>query len=112
MTNLEKAPDEEARKRMEEAMARHDKPWWDSDDLLVLAKGQLSERILLIDFALYHKAVESALERPVWTHEFIDRKGLLAELEGKIPKATFDDVFNKIPKGKPTIVVFCEESSP
>ena len=47
---------------------------------------------LCVPFDVFHEAVEAALGRPVWTHEFANQKRLIDELDGKRAKATMDDV--------------------
>lgn len=70
--------------------------WSDEERFLF----QINQERLCMDFSSFHEATEKALKRPVYTHEFANPKLLLAEFEGKIPKATLDDILNKIPKDK------------
>lgn len=56
-------------------------------DIIGIAYMQLHDETLRIDFPLFHKLVEKALGRPVFTHEF----GLSAN---KL-KAEIKEVFNK-----------------
>lgn len=44
--------------------------WWESCDLREVAKWQLFEPILMVDFTKLHEGIEILLDRPVWTHEF------------------------------------------
>lgn len=50
--------------------------WWKSDDDLVIAYHQINEDRLAVRFNTFHKAVESVLGRPVWTHQFASKKTL------------------------------------
>jgi hypothetical protein len=44
--------------------------WWRSNDPLEVAKYQVFEDTLLVQFSLYHEGVEKLVGRPVYTHEF------------------------------------------
>ena len=67
----------------EEAIAMYDSGWWKDKTAKEIVAFQLYEDRLCLPFAEFQKAVESALGRSVWTHEFADRDGLKAEFEGK-----------------------------
>ena len=47
-----------------------DNKWWESNDPEYIARYQLFEDILMVDFSTFHEGVEKLLDRPVWTHEF------------------------------------------
>lgn len=54
--------------------------WWRSDDVVEIAKHQLFEKTLMVDFSTFHKGIEKLLGRPVYTHEFgINLDGLKDE---------------------------------
>ena len=57
---------------------------------------QLKQRRLCMPFDVFHKAVKEQLCRPVWTHEFTDSALLLSELEGIIPKPTWEQIIEPI----------------
>ena len=57
--------------------------WWAGKTANEIVQFQLYEPRLCIPFTEFHKAIEEALGRPVWTHEFADQKGLQAEFEGR-----------------------------
>lgn len=86
----------EAIRRVAEVKAKYSYPWWDDSDPIVVFLGQVQEPILIVEFDMFQEATEKALKRPVWTHEFAMPKLLLEEFQGKIPKATFDDVMTKL----------------
>lgn len=67
----------------EEAIQKAKSKWWIGKTSREIVDFQLYEDRLCMDFGEYHKAVEAALGRPVWTHEFVDMEGLRAEYEGK-----------------------------
>ena len=53
-----------------------------------------------MDFTSFHKAVEKALNRPIWTREFNDRGKLLAELLGENNSPTMEEIIDRIPEAK------------
>lgn len=69
----------------EEAITKAETKWWLGKSAREIVDFQLYEDRLCMDFSDFHKALETALGRPVWTHEFADRQGLQAEYEGKRP---------------------------
>lgn len=57
-------------------------------------------------FQVFHEAIEKALGRPVFTHEFgLNREGLQKEFLGEIDPPTFEECINLIPKEKRLIVM-------
>lgn len=44
--------------------------WWKGENDFTIAKIQMHVKQLSMDFSAFHKAIETALGRPVWTHEF------------------------------------------
>ncbi len=61
----------EARRNVEETIAKYpNNKWWRSDDSVEIAKYQIFEKILMVDFSKFHEGVEKLLGRPVFTHEF------------------------------------------
>ena len=68
----------------EQAIAFHDSGAWEKMTSQERAVFQMAQDKLCMPFGEFHKAVEEALGRPVWTHEFgLNRDGIRAELEGK-----------------------------
>lgn len=65
-----------------------------------IAQFQLSQRKLCMPFNVFHKAVEEALGRPVYTHEFVNPELLLKELIGDIPTPTLEEIIKQIPAEK------------
>lgn len=54
---------------------------------------------------MFHEAVEKALGRPVWTHEFgLNWDGLKKELMGEAPAPTMQEIIDLIPEEKRIIV--------
>lgn len=89
----------------EKAIALAESRWWEGMPSRDVAIFQLNERLLCMDFPAYHKAVEEALGRPVWTHEFAKPEHLLDELYGNLPRPTMEDIINLIPKEKRLILI-------
>lgn len=70
------------------------------------AEFQLNEDRLCMPFPVFHEAVEKALGRPVYTHEFgLDVEGLRRELRGERPAPTFEEVLTLIPADKRVLVL-------
>ena len=67
----------------EEAIKLAESRWWENKTAEEIVEFQLFEDRLCMPFANFHKAIEEALGRPVWTHEFADRAGLQAEFHGE-----------------------------
>ncbi len=55
-------------------------------------------------FNVLHKAVEEALGRQVWSHEFGSKGELLKELMKEKPAPTLKEIINLIPKEKRMII--------
>ncbi len=66
---------------------------------------QLYQEKLCMPFGVFHGAVESALGRPVWTHEFIGVDKLRDEFEGKCKKPSLEDIISLLPKDREIITV-------
>jgi hypothetical protein len=60
--------------------------------------------ILTIPFANLHQRIEELVGRSVWTHELANPKALIREIRSG-QSASFGDVLDKIPSGKPIIVI-------
>ena len=90
----------------QEAIAFHDNKLYENMSSKERAQFQLAQDRLCMPFDVFHEAVEEALGRPVWTHEFaLNRQGLIKELNGDQEPPTFEDIINLIPEDKRVIVV-------
>lgn len=89
----------------ETAVAIHDSGAWRKLGIVERAKLQLQQPRLCMPFSEFHKAVEQSIGRPVWTHEFIEPKSLLAEIEPCNKRATLADVLGKLPTDKTVVCV-------
>ena len=85
-----------------------EKKGWDKFDKLILARFQLGESFLAVPWGMFHESVELLLGRPVWTHEFANYQSLIDEYESGKNISLFD-VFDKLPKDKPKIIIGIEK---
>ncbi|HET9893260.1 MAG TPA: hypothetical protein VFQ42_22470 [Mycobacterium sp.] len=77
----------------EQAIALANAGWWRNREPREVALFQMHVKRLCMPFDVFHAALESALGRPVWTHELgLDWDGLLAELRGDRPAPSFEDI--------------------
>ena len=88
----------------EQAIKLAESKWWEHAEARDIAAFQLQEEKLCLPFDVFHKAVEEAIGRPVWTHEFAGPEHLLAELKGEVPHRTFQEILELIPAEKRVIV--------
>jgi hypothetical protein len=61
--------------------------WWHDVDPVAVASFQLNEDFLCMDFGDFQGAVEEALGRGVWTHEFAMPEHLIRELNARMAGA-------------------------
>jgi hypothetical protein len=85
--------------------------WWKDLPADVVAGFQLFEEFLCMDFGDFHGAVEKALGRPVFTHEFGSGGNLQEEFLGKRPRPTLAEVLDLIPTEKRIVVVLGESEA-
>lgn len=65
----------------EQAIEFHENKKWEQMTETERALFQLNQEKLCMPFDVFHKAVESTLKRPVFTHEFgVNMDGLRAEI--------------------------------
>lgn len=91
----------------DEAVAMSESGWWKDKSPREIVAFQLYEEKLCMDFGDFHAAVERALGRPVYTHEFgLNIAGLKAEFEGKRTPASMTEIIGQLKEiGKPVIIV-------
>lgn len=90
----------------EQAIELAESGWWKDMDARDVATVQLFEPLLCMPFDEFHSAVEKALGRPVFTHEFgLNMDGLRAELMGDKPAPTLQEILELFPADKRVIVV-------
>ena len=93
-------------KTREEAIVMYKSEWWKNKTPKQICDIQMYEEKLCMPFDEFHKAVELALGRSVWTHEFADWDGMKVEYEGKRepeinPLKSADRILRKI--GRPDL---------
>lgn len=89
----------------EAAIALEATKWWEGKSAHEIASFQMATQELCMPFDEFHKAIEAALNRPVWTHEFgLNRDGLREELQGNKPAPSFQDILDLIPPEKRIIL--------
>ena len=89
----------------DQALALVATKWWEGKSARSICMFQLFEERLCMPFDLFHKAVEDALGRPVWTHEFANQDALQKQLMGELPAPTMQEIFDMIPEAKRIIVI-------
>lgn len=90
----------------EDAIRLYESKFWEDMDYRQRAIFQMHEEKLCMPFDVFHEAVEKTLGRPVWTHEFgLNYDGIKAELNGKRPAPTMEEIINMIPKDKRVLVI-------
>ncbi len=88
-----------------ESLAKYDSKFWEPMTYVERAKFQLFEPLLCMPFDVFHEAVEKALGRPVYTHEFgMNLDGLKRELLKISPAPTMIEILDLIPAEKRIIV--------
>jgi len=87
-----------------EAIALAKSGWWKGQNPRKIVLFQLWQRRLCMDFGDFHKAVEEALGRSVWTHEFVDQKSLQKEFLGDKSAPTMEEIMDIIPADKRIIL--------
>lgn len=84
--------------------------FWETMEFRDQAEFQLHTRYLCMPFGVFHKAMETALNRSVFVHEFaLDLDGLKSELAGERPQPSLEDIVKLIPKDKKTLMEFITE---
>jgi hypothetical protein len=90
----------------QEAVAFAKTEWWKGLGAREQVAFQLFEDRLCMPFDAFHKAIEEALGRPVYTHEFgLNRQGLQDEFRGLRAPATLTEILELIPEEKRVVVV-------
>ena len=78
--------------------------WWKDRTPEDIVGFQLFEELLCMDFGDFHQAVEKALGRPVFTHEFAFADDLRKEFLKDKPAPTFEEIIGLIPKDKLLVI--------
>ena len=100
----------EAAKKVQAIRSKYENKWWESSDPFEVAWGQLNEPALIMYFGKFHEAIEKALGRPVYTHEFgLNAEGLKEEMQGKRPAPSLNEIIEMIPEEKRVVVELPEK---
>lgn len=79
--------------------------WWEGKSATEIATFCMEVKELCCPFGVFHEALEKALGRSVWTHEFgLNYDGLLAELRGDKTAPTFQEIVELIPAEKRILI--------
>lgn len=90
----------------EQALALADSKWWIGKSHRDIAGFQLFEPLLCCPFDVFHEAVEKALNRPVFTHEFgLNLDGLKKEFLGIGKPPTLEEIIEILPKEKRILIL-------
>jgi hypothetical protein len=94
----------------EQAIAFHDNKAYEPLSFRDRAALQMAQDLLCMPFGVFHEAVEKALGRPVFTHEFAfgGRDRLMKELMGEKPAPTFTEIMELIPAEKRLLIIKAE----
>ncbi len=85
--------------------------WWKGMDAKKVFEFQMRTKELCMDFGEFHRIVEAALGRPVWTHEFgLNWDGLLDEFYGKSEPPSMQEIMELIPEEKRIVINLGGES--
>ncbi len=96
----------------EAAIALGTTGWWKTKTPREIALFQLVSENLCCPFDVFHEAIEKALGRSVWTHEFgTNWDGLLREIAGEEPMPSFDQIMDLIPASKRVLVAVGKKDS-
>lgn len=69
-----------------------------------IAHFQLGQELLCVPFDIFQLAVEKALGRPVFTHEFADPDKLIGELYGDKRRPSLEEVLSSVSKEKCKVI--------
>ena len=87
------------------AIALGESKWWEGMTARDICSVQLFTEELCCPFQVFHKAIEEALGRPVWTHEFgLNYDGIVAEFLGEKQPPTMQEIIDLIPAEKRIVI--------
>ena len=90
----------------EQAIAFYENGLWKDMTHRQRAEFQLLTERLCMPFGVFHEAIEVALDRPVYTHEFgLHWDRLQAELHSEADPPSLEDILGMIPEDKLVIVM-------
>jgi hypothetical protein len=81
----------------ENAIALYATHWWEDKTAREIVEFQLFTAELAMPFDKFQQAMEEALNRPVFTHEFgLNFEGLVKEFLGEIPTPSFAQIVQQL----------------
>ena len=97
----------------EEAITLAESKFWEPLSYYDRAIFQLFENKLCMPFGVFHEAMEKALGRPVYTHEFSSEgnERLKREILGEKSEPTMAEIINLIPPEKRILILMNTSSS-
>ena len=89
----------------ENAITLANSEWWKELTAREVVEFQLSTKELCLPFGEFHRLIEEALGRPVFTHEFASIEHLHSELRGEKPPPSFEEILSIIPAEKRILII-------
>lgn len=90
----------------QEAIKLSESGWWNDLSAREVALFQMKVKLLCMPFSDFHKALEKALGRGVFTHELgMNWDGIYKELLGGNPPPTLDEIMDLIPESKRVVIL-------
>ena len=96
----------------EQAIALAETEWWKECTDEEIFEFQLNTDLVCMPWGEFHRAAESALGRPVWTHEFAFPDLLRKEFRGEREAPTITEIVNLIPEDKRIVIALGREATP
>lgn len=90
----------------QQAISMFDSKVWEQWTPEEVVRFQLFQKRLCMEFSHFHKCMQEVLGRPVYTHEFAFRDGIIKEYLGEKETPTMEEIFNLIPEEKRIIIGF------
>lgn len=79
--------------------------WWIGKTSREICDVQLFTKELCMDFGDFHRAIETSLGRPVYTHEFgLNYDGIVKQYLGEQSAPTLEQIIDLIPVDKRMII--------
>jgi len=96
----------------EKAIALAKTEWWKGKSFRRVAKFQLFTDELCCPFEVFHEAIEKALGRPVYTHEFgLSMESVRQEFLGERDAPTLQEILELIPEEKRIVIDLREDDT-
>jgi hypothetical protein len=85
----------------DQAIALAESGWWKDKTPQEITRFQLFTKELSMPFDVFHEALSTALDRPVFTHELgLNWAGLVAEFLGEKAPPSMEEIIGLIPPEK------------